>query len=92
MRKSIIIFFIALIAVSCGNSSQDINTVDGAANILCDLMDQIVVAANSGDKARLRELNEKAVEYDKQIQKAIEEGKYTENELERILIDRNCDF
>lgn len=91
MKKLLFIFSISALSISCGGNG-DINTAEGASDVLCELMDQITVAANAKDEKKLEELDQKAEKYYKQIDKAIEEGKYTEDELEKILIDRNCYF
>lgn len=92
MKNLIFLISVVTILTSCGSGNTDINTVDGAANVMCDLMDQIVVAANDDNPEKISELTDKVVEYNHQIDKAIEDGKYTREELDAILIDRNCDF
>lgn len=86
--------FIALSAVavlsSCGGANT--STAEGAADAMCELMDQMVVAAGKEDKAKLEELEKTGDKYKQEIDKAIEEGKYTENDLEKILKERNCMF
>ena len=91
MKNLAVVLFVSFLT-SCGSGNTDVNTVDGAANVMCDLMDQIVVAANEDDQERLDELSDKAIEYRSQIDNAIKAGKYTRDELDEVLVDRNCDF
>lgn len=73
---------------SCGSGGCDTSTAQGASNCLCELMDEMVVVVDDVDQ--MKKLKDKGDKYEVEIEKAIDEGKYTENELEAILQDRNC--
>ena len=48
------------------------------------------ILMSSDDKEKVKDLLEKHSAYMKEIEKAYADGKYTKNEMEAILQDRNC--
>jgi hypothetical protein len=89
MKKLLIAAIISISLLSSCTAECDTSTAQGAASCLCELSDQIFMA--SDDEEKLKELQEKQSDYIKEIEKAYTDEKYTENELDAILKDRNCD-
>ena len=90
MKKLLIASIIVISLLSSCTAECDTSMAQGAASCLCELSDQILMA--SDDKEKLKELQKKQSDYMKEIKKAYADGKYTENELDAILKDRNCYF
>ena len=89
MKKLLIASIIVISLLSSCTAECDTSMAQGAASCLCELSDQILMA--SDDKEKLKELQKKQSDYMKEIEKAYADEKYTENELDAILKDRNCD-
>tara|TARA_B110000285_G_C14550372_1_gene348959 strand:+ start:141 stop:413 length:273 start_codon:yes stop_codon:yes gene_type:complete len=90
MKKLLIAAIISISVLSSCTAECDTSSAEGASTCLCELMDQMLLASDDSDK--LKELQEKQSTYKEEIKQAYDDGKYTENELEDILKDRNCYF
>jgi hypothetical protein len=88
MKKLLIASIISISFLSSCTAECNTSTAQGAASCLCEFGDDILMA--SDDKEKVRELLEKQSAYMKEIEKAYADGKYTKNEIEAILQDRNC--
>jgi hypothetical protein len=88
MKKLLIASIISIAFLSSCTAECDTSKAQGAASCLCELMDQMLLA--SDDKQKVQDLLEKKSAYMQEIKEAYADGKYTENELEAILQDRNC--
>ena len=90
MKNLLIAAIISIYVLSSCTAECDTSTAQGAASCLCEVGDEILMA--SDDKEKVKDLLEKHSAYIKEIEKAYADGKYTKNEIERYLKDRNCDL
>jgi hypothetical protein len=90
MKKIMLVCAIGAILSSCG-AECDTSTAEGAANCWCDLMDEAAVAAGSGDAVSIADVEERMEKAENEIEGHLEAGDYTENELEALLEEKNCD-
>jgi hypothetical protein len=90
MKNSLVVAIISISLLSSCIAECDTSTAQGAASCLCEIGDEILMS--SDDKEKVKGLLEKQSAYIKEMEKAYTEGKYTKNEMEAILQDRNCSF
>ena len=90
MKNLIIAAISSIYVLSSCIAECDTSTVQGAATCLCEVGDEILM--NSDDKEKVKDLLEQQNTYIQEMEKAYTEGKYTKNEMEAILQDRNCSF
>lgn len=90
MKNLIIAAISSIYVLSSCIAECDTSTVQGAATCLCEVGDEILM--NSDDKEKVKDLLEKHNAYIKEIEQACADGKYTKNEIDAVLKDRNCDL
>lgn len=79
MKKLILILPVfALVMSSCGGGGCDPATADGAAACLCEFSKDL----DSDDKEKAKEAMENFSKKMEEIEKNIEDGKYSENDVE----------
>jgi len=85
---TITIISITMVLSSCGGGCNT-SSVQGASDCLCNLMDEAVVIDPS-DEEKTNAIIEKGVKINKEIEQAIEEGKYSAEELADMAGSRGC--
>jgi len=90
MKNLIIAAISSIYVLSSCIAECDTSTVQAAATCLCEVGDEILM--NSDDKEKVKDLLEKHSAYIKEIEQAYADGKYTKNEIDAVLKDRNCDL
>ena len=90
MKKILLIVVIATTSLftSCMGGC-DTSTAEGAANCLCELTDQSVILDQT-DEVAAKELSDKIIKTNKEIEKAIDAGNYTAEELKTLASERGC--
>lgn len=73
---------------SCGGGC-DTSSVQGASDCLCNLMDESVIIDPSDDE-KTNAIIEKSKKINKEIEQAIEDGKYSSEELADMAGSRGC--
>ena len=73
---------------SCGGGCNT-SSVQGASDCLCSLMDEAVII-DSADEEKTNAIIEKGVKINKEIEQAIEQGKYSAEELADMAGSRGC--
>ena len=88
------VFFGSLVAIamltSCEEHVCDTSTVEGAADCACYLYDQQTLDLTKDDKSLSDDVKAGMQKWEEEVEKHIEAGDYTENELEALLEDRGC--
>lgn len=89
MKKLLIVLpvAIALTLSSCGGGC-DASTADGAATCMCDMMAEYEKVKDDKDKAK--ELDEKFDKFEEEVEKNIEDGKYSEDDVKKALEEKKC--
>jgi len=77
---------------SCGGGACDNSTPEGAADCACGYSDEFKAANESKDEAKMAELETKMQAWVTEVEKNMESGKYTENDVEAALKAKNCDM
>ena len=87
MKKLILpIVAAGFLFASCGSGDacEDLSTAENAAKCYCEKDAEMEESRKKDDKEAGKKLHEEMGKYEDQIQKFIDEGKYTENDLEEI--------
>lgn len=85
MKKLILpIVAAGFLLVSCGGGDpcEDLSTAENAAKCFCEKTTEMEALRKKDDKEAGMKLHEEMEKYEDDIQKFIDDGKYTENELE----------
>ena len=90
MKNSLVFAIISMALLSSCTAECNTSTAQGAASCLCEIGDEILMS--SDNKEKVKDLLEQQSTYIQEMEKAYTEGKYTKNEMEAILQDRNCSF
>ena len=77
---------------SCGGGACDNSTPEGAADCACGYMDELKAIGETQDQAKLEEIEPKIKAWEGEVEKNIDAGKYTENDLEAALKAKNCNM
>lgn len=90
MKKLLLAVPVAAVLMfsSCGGGSCDASTADGAADCMCSMMKEYDSVKDDKDKAK--ELDEKFDKLEEEVEKNIEAGKYSENDVEAAM-EKNSD-
>ena len=70
----------ALFFVSCGGCNT--STAEGAADCMCNYLKEGSEALADGDKDKLEELGKKVQDLEEEVDKHVEAGDYTEDDLQ----------
>lgn len=77
---------------SCGGGACDNSTPEGAAECACGYADEYKAAFDSKDEAKMAEIDTKMQAWETEVEKNMEAGTYTENDVEAALKAKNCDM
>ncbi|NRA13279.1 MAG: hypothetical protein HRT57_15135 [Crocinitomicaceae bacterium] len=85
MKKLILpMVAVSFLLISCGGGDpcEDLSTAENAAKCFCEKTTEMKALKKKDDKEAGMKLHEEMEKYEDEIEKFIDEGKYTENELE----------
>ena len=91
MRYLIFSASLVYLLASCG-ASCDTSTPEGAADCACGYGDEYKAAFDSKDEAKMKEIDTKMQTWENEVEKHMEAGDYTENEVEAALMSKNCNM
>jgi hypothetical protein len=77
---------------SCEEYVCDTSTVEGAADCGCYLYDQQTLDLTKEDKSLSDDTKAGMSKWEEEVEKHIEAGDYTENELEALLEEKGCNL
>lgn len=77
---------------SCEENVCDTSTLEGAADCACYLYDQETLNVTKEDKSLADDIKAGYSKWEEEVEKHIEAGDYTENELEELLKERGCNI
>jgi hypothetical protein len=84
---------LGLMLTSCGGGgSCDMKTAEGAADCGCGYSEEYKKAEEAGDEAKMKELDTKMDTWENDVEKEMEAGTYTENDVEAALEAKGCDL
>lgn len=76
---------------SCGGACDN-STAEGAADCGCGYADEYKAAFDAKDEAKMKEIDTKMSAWEDEVEKHMEAGDYTENDVEAALEKKNCDM
>lgn len=82
----------ALILTSCEEQVCDTSTVEGAADCACYLSTQQTLDLTNEDKSLSDDVKAGMQKWEEEVEKHIEAGDYTENELEALMEEKGCEL
>lgn len=85
-----IVLLAGLTFTSCEEQACDTTTVEGAADCACYLYDQQTLDLTKDDKSLSDDVKAGMDKWEEEVEKHIEAGDYTENELEALLEEKGC--
>ena len=91
MKKLFIIGTLFFAVASCGGSC-DTSTPEAAADCACGYGDEYKKASESNDEAAMKDLDTKMSAWEDEVEKHMEAGDYTENDVEAALAAKNCEM
>lgn len=83
---------LSLIFTSCEEFECDTTTAEGAADCACYLHDQQALDVTKEDKSLSDDTKAGMQQWKDEVEKHLEAGDYTENELEAQLEEKGCDI
>lgn len=92
MKKLFLIVPTFALLASCGGASCDNSTPDGAADCACGYSTEYFKAFEAKDEAKMEEIDKQMEAWEDEVEKNIESGKYSENDVEAALEKKNCDI
>lgn len=83
------ILFILPFALICSCSQDcDNSTAEGAVDCFCDLTAEMEAAEAEGDEERSKEIDERGNAWQEEVDKHIEAGDYTKDDMEKVISER----
>lgn len=93
MKRLFYLGAMTLLVASCsGEKACDYSTPDGAAECACGFTEEYKAAFDAHDEAKMKEIDSKMSTWETEVEKHMEAGDYTENDVEAALGKKGCEM